>query len=64
MYTYIHQPPGATWRLLKRYLDRQPANYVSRTVMVRDNNVEEAMKVLNGIMNNEGMLKRWKLTRR
>lgn len=32
--------------------------------MVKDNNIEEAMKVLNGIMANEGMLQRWKLTRR
>ena len=32
--------------------------WVSRTVMVQDNNVDEAMKVLNGIMAREGMLKR------
>lgn len=32
--------------------------------MVKDDNVEEAMKILNGIMANEGLLKRWKLTRR
>lgn len=33
--------------------------WVARTVMVKENNVEEAMKVLNGIMSREGMLKRW-----
>ena len=33
--------------------------WVSRTVMVQENNVDEAMKVLNGIMAREGMLKRW-----
>ena len=38
--------------------------WISRTVMVNNNNVEEAMKVLNGIMANEGMMQRWKLTRR
>ena len=32
--------------------------WVSRTVMVQENNVDEAMKVLNGIMAREGMLKR------
>ncbi len=45
-------------------LSRQQSNFISRTVMVRDNNVEEAMKMLNGIVANEGILKRWKLTRR
>ena len=34
--------------------------WVSRTVMVQENNVDEAMKVLNGIMAREGMLKRCK----
>lgn len=32
--------------------------------MVKDNSIEDAMKVLNGIMANEGMMQRWKLTRR
>ncbi len=32
--------------------------------MVRDNNVEEAMKVLNGIVASEKILQRWKLTRK
>jgi len=31
--------------------------------MVKENNVDEAMKVLNGIMAREGMLKRWRGTR-
>ena len=46
-----------------KYLSNQ-TKWISRTVMVKDNNVEDAMKVLNGIMANEGMLQRWKLTRR
>ncbi len=32
--------------------------------MVRENNVEEALRILNGIVINEGILKRWNLTRR
>ena len=32
--------------------------------MVKENDVEGAMNVLNGIMANEGMTARWKLTRR
>jgi uncharacterized protein YjiS (DUF1127 family) len=32
--------------------------------MVKDNDVESAMRVLNGIMANEGMFQRWMLTRR
>lgn len=50
--------------LVRCYLKNQTANFNSRTVLVHDNNVEEAMKVLNGIMANEGMLHRWKITRR
>lgn len=38
--------------------------WLSRTVMVKQNDVEAAMNVLNGIMANEGMTARWKLTRR
>jgi len=38
--------------------------WISRTVMVKENNIDDAMKVLNGIMANEGMMQRWKLTRR
>ena len=45
-------------------LGRQKSNFVSRTVMVRDNNVEEGLKVLNGLVANEGILARWKITRR
>jgi len=43
---------------LSRYMKNQ-LQWVSRTVMVKENNVDEAMKVLNGIMAREGMLKRW-----
>merc|ERR1712029_1043875 len=38
--------------------------WLGRTVMVQGNDVEQAMNVLNGIMANEGMVKRFKLTRR
>jgi len=47
---------------LSRYMKNQ-LQWVSRTVMVKENNVDEAMKVLNGIMAREGMLKRWRGTR-
>jgi len=50
--------------LIKNYYAGQPGNFLSRTVMVQENKVEEAMKILNGIVANEGILKRWKLTRR
>ena len=43
---------------------RNQTKWISRTVMVQDNGIEDAMKVLNGIMANEGMMQRWKLTRR
>ena len=42
---------------------RAQAQWISRTVMVKDNNVDEAMRLLNGIMSREGMLKRWRGTR-
>ena len=32
--------------------------------MVQENDVDSALRVLNGIMANEGMLQRWMLTRR
>ncbi len=32
--------------------------------MVKDNDVEGAMSILNGIMANEGLMQRWMLTRR
>ena len=32
--------------------------------MVENNDIDSAMKVLNGIMSNEGMYQRWMLTRR
>ena len=32
--------------------------------MVQENDVESSMRVLNGIMANEGMFQRWMLTRR
>ena len=44
------------------YMKKQ-VQWISRTVMVKDNDVDEAMQVLNGIMTREGMLKRWRGTR-
>ena len=46
------------------YLKNQTGHYLSRTVMVKDNEVEEAMRILTGIVANEGILKRWRGTRR
>ena len=39
-------------------------NWVGRTVMVENNDVDKAMSVLNGIMIQEGLFQRWSLTRR
>ena len=44
------------------YMKKQ-VQWIARTVLVKDNNVEEAMRVLNGIMTREGLLKRWRGTR-
>ena len=46
------------------YLKNQTGHYISRTVMVKDNEVEEAMRILTKIVANEGILKRWRGTRR
>ncbi len=43
---------------------KQIPNFVTRTVMVRDNDVESALKQLNGILAVEDVTKRWFLTRR
>nr|ACO11142.1 Mitochondrial 28S ribosomal protein S21 [Caligus rogercresseyi] len=48
---------------LFRHVSNQ-TRWISRTVMVENNEVEKAMKILNGIVANEGILARWKLTRR
>ena len=37
--------------------------WIARTVMVNNNDIDEAMLLLNGIMQREGMTKRWRLTR-
>ncbi|XP_023337670.1 28S ribosomal protein S21, mitochondrial [Eurytemora carolleeae] len=44
------------------YMKRQ-LHWISRTVMVQNNNVEEALKLLNSIMSREGMYSRWMKTR-
>ena len=44
------------------YMKRQ-VQWVSRTVMVKNNDIDEAMQVVNGIMSREGLLKRWRGTR-
>ncbi|KAK4288164.1 hypothetical protein Pmani_037226 [Petrolisthes manimaculis] len=38
--------------------------FVARTVLVKKNNVEEGMRVLNRLMGREGLLDRYRLTRR
>ena len=55
-----------TTEKLKMYQRSQRSHFASRTVLVdpETNNVEAAMKTLNGLMIGEGMLARWKLTRR
>ena len=37
--------------------------WISRTVMVKNNDIDEAMTILNKIMAQEGLTKRWRLTR-
>ena len=49
-------------RLYMPYMKRQ-VQWVSRTVMVQNNDIDGAMQVLNGIMSREGLLKRWRGTR-
>ena len=44
------------------YMKKQ-VQWISRTVMVKNNDIDEAMQILNGIMSREGMLKRWRGTR-
>jgi len=44
------------------YAKRQ-LQWISRTVFVKENNVEEALKLLNGIMSREGMYQRWMKTK-
>jgi len=44
------------------YMKKQ-TQWISRTVMVKNNDVDEAMQILNGIMMREGLTKRWKGTR-
>ena len=40
------------------------AYFVSRTVLVRNNEVEEAMRLLNRVMGREGMFDQFRRTRR
>ena len=47
-----------------RYLRNQTGRLLTRTVLVKDNDVESALKILNGIVAKEGLLARWKITRR
>jgi len=49
--------------LLGQIRSHQP-QWISRTVMVKDNDVDGGMRILNGIMSNEGMTQRWRYTRR
>lgn len=43
---------------------RQHAKFIARTVMVQDNNVEEACRVVNRIMGSEGWFDQYRRTRR
>ena len=49
-------------KLCMPYMKKQ-VQWISRTVMVKNNDIDEAMQVLNGMMTREGMLKRWRGTR-
>jgi len=49
--------------LLRKHCNNQQ-QWIGRTVMVENNDVESAMKVLNGIMAQEGLYQRWMGTRR
>ena len=40
------------------------ALFVARTVLVRNNDVDEAMRLLNRVMGREGMFDQWRRTRR
>ncbi|XP_071541639.1 small ribosomal subunit protein bS21m isoform X2 [Panulirus ornatus] len=37
--------------------------FVARTVLVKNNNIEEGMRVINRIMGKEGLFNRYRLTR-
>ncbi|XP_037796116.1 28S ribosomal protein S21, mitochondrial-like [Penaeus monodon] len=39
------------------------AQFVARTVLVRNNNIEEGMRVVNRIMGREGLFEQYRLTR-
>ena len=49
--------------LLNKHLPNQ-TQWIARTVMVKNNDIDTAMSALNGIMASEGLMQRWKLTRR
>ncbi|KAK8395426.1 hypothetical protein O3P69_006223 [Scylla paramamosain] len=42
---------------------RTHAQFVARTVLVKNNNVDEGMRVINRIMSKEGLFERYRLTR-
>lgn len=42
---------------------RTHAQFVARTVLVKNNNVDEGMRVINRIMEREGLFERYRLTR-
>jgi len=67
---YPYPPPaimaymGIGYKAMKNVsLSRFP-QFVGRTVLVQNNDVEAAMKNINGMMAKEGMLKQYRLTRR
>ncbi|KOC64455.1 28S ribosomal protein S21, mitochondrial [Habropoda laboriosa] len=42
---------------------RRHAQFIARTVMVQDNNVERASRLLNNILGKEGLLEQYRRTR-
>ena len=43
---------------MHRFLPNHP-RFIARTVMVENNDIEKAMQIVNGIMTNEGLFKRF-----
>ena len=54
---------GRSWNNMNESKDWNIFQWIGRTVMVQENNIDEAMQILNGIMAREGMTKRWRGTR-
>ncbi|XP_018020870.1 28S ribosomal protein S21, mitochondrial isoform X2 [Hyalella azteca] len=55
---------GLRYPALNHISLRSFPKFVGRTVMVKDNDVESSMRLINRIMSEEGMLKRYRLNLR